>query len=127
MSYIGNSPTNIAFQTDTFSGTGSKDPDKDPLTYDWYEGNVKVGTGETLKVKLPKGSQTIELRASDGKDGLAVNFFEDSSVVATLGGKEVDIQQTTSLPISTPMDPDETTILIQPLVGETATFGLRVR
>jgi hypothetical protein len=55
----------------TFSGTGSKDPDKDALTYDWYEGNVKVGTGETMKVKLPKGSQTIELRVSDGKDGLA--------------------------------------------------------
>ena len=55
----------------TFSAKGSLDPDKDALTYDWYEGNVRIGSGETMMVKLPKGSQTIELRASDGKDGLA--------------------------------------------------------
>jgi hypothetical protein len=57
----------------TFSAKGSSDPDKDALTYDWYEGNVRIGSGETLKVKLPKGSQTLELRASDGKDGLATS------------------------------------------------------
>jgi hypothetical protein len=54
----------------TFSAKGSTDPDKDKLTFEWYEGPMKLGTGETLKVKLPVGHQTVELRVSDGREGL---------------------------------------------------------
>jgi len=54
----------------TFSAKGSTDPDKDPLTYEWYEGPMKLGSGETLKAKFPMGHQTVELRVSDGREGL---------------------------------------------------------
>ena len=66
----------------TLSAKGSTDLDKDKLTFEWYEGPMKIGTGETIKAKLPMGHQTVELRVSDGREGLTTT--EVSIVVRAL-------------------------------------------
>ena len=62
----------------TLSAKGSSDPDLDKLTYDWYNGNTKIATGETATVKLPKGKATLDLHVSDGRGGTdttSVTFY----------------------------------------------------
>ena len=59
------------------------DADKDALTIQWFlvgqgeEEDSLLGTGPTLNVKLPAGTQTIEVEVSDSKGGSA----RDSTVV----------------------------------------------
>jgi hypothetical protein len=56
-----------------FTATGS-DPDGDELTFLWYHfnnNNELLGSGTTLEIKLPGGSQKIVVEASDGKGGTA--------------------------------------------------------
>ena len=52
----------------TLDGTGSSDPDGDPLTYTWTDaGGTLVGTGATPTITLNSlGTHTITLTVSDG-------------------------------------------------------------
>jgi hypothetical protein len=50
-------------------GSGSTDPDLDPLTYEWKANGVKVGEGPLTAVTLPVGTHAITLTVSDGKGG----------------------------------------------------------
>src|SRR5207245_1444021 len=47
--------TSAAGATVLLDGTGSTDPDGDPLTYTWREGATTLGTSSTLSVPLPIG------------------------------------------------------------------------
>jgi PKD repeat protein len=50
----------------TLDGSGSYDPDGDPLTYNWtWDGNIAYGVNPT--VELPLGTTTITLVLNDGK------------------------------------------------------------
>jgi hypothetical protein len=49
-------------------GTGSSDPDNDPLTYTWT-GPFDPLTGATVAVDLPVGQHTVVLTVNDGKGG----------------------------------------------------------
>ena len=55
----------------TLDGSGSSDPDGDALTFEWFDGNVSLGTGVTLSLTLSEGSHTITLRVTDTKDATA--------------------------------------------------------
>ena len=57
-------PGGAAVQLD---GTGSSDPDSDPLTFTWLEGATTLGSGSTLSVGLPLGPHTITLIVNDGR------------------------------------------------------------
>jgi hypothetical protein len=53
-------------------GSGSSDPDNDPLTYTWKENGEVIpesGNSATPEVTLGFGSHTIELTVDDGKGG----------------------------------------------------------
>lgn len=52
----------------TLNGTGSSDPDGDPLTFDWAT-SVGPLTGPTPTVTLPLGMETIVLTVDDGRGG----------------------------------------------------------
>lgn len=48
-------------------GSGSSDPDGDPLTYQWLENNMVIATGVSPTVMLGAGAHTISLIVNDGK------------------------------------------------------------
>ena len=50
-------------------GSGSSDPDLDPLTFEWKANGVKVAEGPLPAVTLPVGIHSITLTVSDGKGG----------------------------------------------------------
>jgi serine protease AprX len=49
----------------TLNGTGSTDPDGDPLTYSWSEGSTVLGTGVSPTVALSVGSHNVTLTVND--------------------------------------------------------------
>jgi K319L-like, PKD domain/Secretion system C-terminal sorting domain/FIMAH domain/WD40-like Beta Propeller Repeat len=64
--------TATGFAQITLNGSGSSDPDNDPLTYTWREnGTIIAGPigSATSQVNLGAGSHTIELTVDDGRGG----------------------------------------------------------
>jgi hypothetical protein len=59
----------------TLDGSGSNDPDNDPLTYTWSENGVIAGPSNsaTSQVTLNVGIHTIALTVDDGKGGTATD------------------------------------------------------
>jgi len=54
----------------TFDGSGSDDPDDDPLTYEWNFGDGSTGSGVSpTHTYLYGGSFTVELTVNDGRGG----------------------------------------------------------
>ena len=49
----------------TLGGSGSSDPDGDPLTYVWTEDGTQIATGANPTVKLSTGSHAITLTVTD--------------------------------------------------------------
>lgn len=62
-------PAGASSATVTLNGTGSSDPDGDPLTYQWNEGATALGSSATITPSLSLGSHTITLTVNDGKGG----------------------------------------------------------
>jgi len=50
-------------------GSQSSDPDLDPLSYVWKDGNTQIAEGAIVSVTLPVGTHSITLTVSDGKGG----------------------------------------------------------
>jgi hypothetical protein len=59
--------TNAAATTVTLDASCTTDPDNDPLTYEWFEDSVSLGTGLILNTPLPLGTHTITLDVFDGE------------------------------------------------------------
>jgi hypothetical protein len=53
----------------TLDGSGSSDPDSDPLTYSWSEAGSEIATGVGPTLTLAKGTHTITLTVDDGNGG----------------------------------------------------------
>ena len=51
----------------TLDGTGSSDPDGDPLTFVWKEGATVIGRAAVLSVSLGLGTHTFTLTVDDGR------------------------------------------------------------
>src|SRR5947208_12860 len=64
---VGGPYSGVANQAVTFDGSGSSDPDGDPLTYQWTFGDGATGSGVTpTHVYAASGSYTAMLVVSDG-------------------------------------------------------------
>ncbi|WP_428264369.1 carboxypeptidase regulatory-like domain-containing protein [Haliangium sp.] len=51
----------------TLDGSGSSDPDDDPLSYAWSSGGVPLATGVSPTIALEPGTHTIRLVVDDGR------------------------------------------------------------
>jgi hypothetical protein len=82
----------------TLDGSGSTDPDSSPgsnddiVSFDWYEGDTLIGSGETITHTFGLGSHTVTLVVTDS----AGETSEDEVVIV--------VQDTTAPVISCPSD-----------------------
>lgn len=53
----------------TLNGLRSRDPEGDPMTFTWYDGDTVIGRGPIAVVALAVGAHSIKLTIFDGKDG----------------------------------------------------------
>jgi len=71
----------------SLDGTGSSDPDNDPLSYTWT-GAFGTATGATPKVTMPAGVNTVTLTVSDGRlsatDTVDIKVVDTTPPTATL-------------------------------------------
>jgi hypothetical protein len=74
-------------------GTGSSDPDGDPLTFEW-SGEFGTATGATATVQLTPGTHTITLVVRDGHGGSAT----DTVVVTVIADAPPQIVRVTATP-----------------------------
>jgi Domain of unknown function (DUF5011)/Thrombospondin type 3 repeat len=72
-------------------GTGSSDPDGDPLTFSWSRGEGFLASGSTATVSLGIASHLISLTVNDGKGGTAVDDVA------------IHVQQDSLAPLVTPL------------------------
>lgn len=49
----------------TLDGSGSSDPDNDPITFEWSWGGTVLGTNVVLTVSLPLGTNVVTLQVTD--------------------------------------------------------------
>lgn len=71
----------------TLDGTGSSDPNNDPLTYTWSESGTTIATGATPTVPLGIGSHTLTLSVFDGEftstDDVTIDVYDPTPPVVT--------------------------------------------
>jgi hypothetical protein len=75
------------------NGSGSSDPDGDPLTYNWTEGGSFLASGSAPTVTLGIATHHITLTVNDGRGGSASD------------GVRIDVQQDTVPPVMTLNEP----------------------
>jgi probable HAF family extracellular repeat protein len=49
----------------SLDGSGSSDPDNDPLTFEWSAGGSVLGTSANLTISLPLGAHVVTLKVTD--------------------------------------------------------------
>ena len=81
----------IAATSVALDGTGSSDPEEDPLTYQWSVDGAVVSTEPAPTIDLPLGTHTITLVVNDGvfdspADELTVEIVDGTAPVLTLLG-----------------------------------------
>ena len=68
----------------TLDGSGSSDPDGDPLTYSWSDGTSVVSTAASFTATLGAGTHTYTLTVDDGNGGTA----SDQVIVTVIADTE---------------------------------------
>ena len=71
-------------------GSGSTDPNGDPLTYSWSTNGVEIATGVSPMVALPEGVHTVTLTVDDGNGGTDSDSAVVTVVVVPMFGVSLD-------------------------------------
>jgi hypothetical protein len=80
------SPSGTTAATVNLDGSGSSDPDGDPLTYEWYDNNVKIAMTVTATVQLTVGQHAIRLEVIDNKNARGVSATQNVTVQGVTQG-----------------------------------------
>ncbi|NOT64049.1 MAG: hypothetical protein HOP19_27870, partial [Acidobacteria bacterium] len=73
-------PINTTAASVNLDGSTSSDPDGDPLTYEWYDGNVKIAMTVTATVQLTVGTHSIRLEVVDNKNARGIGTAQTVTV-----------------------------------------------
>ena len=91
----------------TLDGSGSSDPDSDPLTYEWTvlfpDGGETVVTGVNPVVTFPLGTSTITLVVNDGQADSAASDTVDVTVTVGVNGLLPPLAGLTLYPAAVPL------------------------
>ncbi len=94
-------PSGATAATVNLDGSTSTDPENGPLTYEWYDNNVKVAMGVTAAVQLTIGQHAVRLEVID--NGGARGFSATQNV--TVQGVTQGNRNPVAVASRTPADP----------------------
>ena len=120
----------------TLNGSGS-DPDGDPITFAWFDGNTQIATSATATVILGIGTHSIRLAVSDNRGGTtstaAQTIVVQDTTPPTLSNIPADVTtQATSdrgatvtftLPTATDLVDGNVAVTAEPASGSLFTVG----
>ncbi len=114
----------------TVDGSGSTDADNDIVSYEWFENEQSLGTGQNLTVNLAVGTHTLTLLVTDQQENTSNDVVsitvvesaepldEDSTIEVLTGENQQLTEGDTSNPLAIRVTgPDG-----QPLAGTTITW-----
>ena len=89
----------MGLKTLRLDGSESFDPDNDISSYEWFQGQQSLGTGQTLGVNLPVGITTITLVVTDqqnntDQDTVVINVSAGSLAPAADAGPDQNVLDT---------------------------------
>ncbi len=94
-------PSGATAATVNLDGSTSTDPENGPLTYEWYDNNVKVAMGVTAAVQLTIGQHAVRLEVID--NGGARGFSATQNI--TVQGVTQGNRNPVAVASRTPADP----------------------
>ncbi|MBI1764235.1 MAG: HYR domain-containing protein [Acidobacteria bacterium] len=80
------------------NGTGSSDPDGDPITYAWFDGATQIAAGQTVTAQLAPGQHAIRLFVTDNKGASASTAVQNITVQAVTQGNRAPVARIKNLP-----------------------------
>ena len=91
-------PTGSATAAIALNGTGSSDPDGDPITYAWFDGATQIATGQQVTVQLAPGQHAIRLFVTDSKGASASTAVQNITVQGVTQGNRAPVARIKNLP-----------------------------
>ncbi len=79
-------PNGSATASVALDGTGSSDPDGDPITYAWFDGTTQIATGQMATAQLAPGQHAIRLFVTDNKGASGSTAVQNITVQAVTQG-----------------------------------------
>lgn len=91
-------PAGSATASVALNGTGSSDPDGDPITYAWFDGTSQIATGQQVTVPLAPGQHAIRLFVTDNKGASASTAVQNITVQGVTQGNRAPTARIKNLP-----------------------------
>jgi sugar lactone lactonase YvrE len=92
-------PSGTTAATVNLDGSASSDPDGDPLTYEWYDNNIKIAMGVTATVQLNIGQHAVRLEVIDNKNARGSSATQNVTVQGVTQGNRNPIAVMDTLPV----------------------------
>jgi sugar lactone lactonase YvrE len=92
-------PSGATAATVNLDGSASSDPDGDPLTYEWYDNNIKIAMGVTATVQLNIGQHAVRLEVVDNKGARGSSATQNVTVQGVTQGNRNPIAVMNTLPV----------------------------
>ena len=91
-------PSGATAATVSLDGAASTDPENGPLTYEWYDNNVKVAMGVTAAVQLTVGQHAVRLEVIDNGGARGFSATQNVTVQGVTQGNRNPVAVATRTP-----------------------------